>query len=185
MGRRTSARRQTFWEGGSGPLTIESAAIHGFELLTEDQLNLFAPATLVRVRGIVTAAWANSPGQGQTNNPAMFTWAIRKVTLSLQDSTYVVPGGAMTEEAYLGTENILAFGVIGLRGGIVDHDTNTPFPASTFQRATGSEMLDIKAMRRFESPEERLVFEAQLLYGQVTSIALSVGVAARMLFKAG
>ncbi len=184
MGRK-SARRQTFWEGGSGPLTIESAAIHGIELLSEAQLNLFAPATLVRVRGVITAAWGGSPAVDETNNPAMFTWAIRKEVLSLADSTYVVPGGAMTEEAYLSTENILAFGVIQLGQAVVSIDEQAPNAALTYQRATGFELIDIKAMRRFESPEERLVFEAQLTYGQVGNVELSIGVAARMLFKAG
>jgi hypothetical protein len=95
------------------------------------------------------------------------------------------PPGVMTEEAYIGTEDILAYGVGLLRGAEVEYDPTTPFPLLCYQRATGVVELDIKAMRRFQSPEERLVMEVELLRGQVSAVPLTIGFAIRMLFKAG
>lgn len=185
MGRRT-ARRATHWEGAGGNQTVESVAIHGSELITQAMMDDFGPATLVRIRGVIIGSWGASPNLGETNLPGLFLYAIRKVVLARTTDTYSVPAGALTDPAYLSGEDILDFGAIELGNAQVSHNNaESPDQIVTFQRAAGFGMVDSKAMRRFDSAEERLVLETQLVTGQVSAMELNIFFGMRLLFKAG
>ena len=182
---RKSARRETFWEGGIVGLDLADSAIQGDEILSAVDLDDFAPATLVRIRGVITAQWQASPALSNTNNVSIIHVAIRKVVLDRTTAVYAVPAGNLDDEAYLSTEDILMFGAIQLGDAVVAVDQSGPPPAMfVTQRAAGFMDVDVKAMRRFQSSEERLVVEAQVQYGQ-TTIDVDVHAALRLLFKAG
>ena len=177
----------THWEGAELGITVDSAAIFGQEVLTQAMLDDFGPATLVRLRGCVIASWVSSlTAVSETNNPAVLYVAIRKVVLARTTDAYSAPSGALDDGAYLSGEDILYFGAVKLDGAQVGVETSAnPDTAVTFQRASGVLELDVKAMRRFESAEERLVLETMLQVGQVTHTDVSITGGLRMLFKAG
>lgn len=186
MGRRSGTRRKTFWEGAEVPITLSDSAINGGEMLGIVQLNDFAPATLVRIRGIVECQWATVPTVLTTNLVATVRCAIRKVSLARTTDAYAVPTGNLFDEAYLSGEDILWMGSVLLSASALVTETDpSPDTLRAIQRGAGVLDFDVKAMRKFDSAEERLVFEAQVGFGQVTSIDCEVRVGARMLFKAG
>ena len=177
------AKRQTFWEGATGSMIIDDSTIQGAEALSSVDLADFAPCTLVRVRGVITCAWRTTPLISSSNLTTVIHVAVRKVVLDATGGTYTPPVINLDDEQYLSTEDILMFGAIKLDGAMIaiQQDTNT---IRAFTRASGFMNVDIKAMRRFQSAEERLVVECQLQHGQ-TTIQTDVFFALRMLFKAG
>ncbi len=180
MGR--SARRSTHWEGATTDISLSTASINGEELIPAVMVNAIAPATLVRIRGFIACEWNTSPTIGSTNRVTMVTLAIRKVTLVQTTSAYAVPAGSLRDEGYMSAEDILWMGAVKLWGASTT--INSVDSLAVLQRATGFVDIDIKAMRKFDSAEERLVLEAELLFGQVTP-NINVNATLRMLFKAG
>ncbi len=186
MARRDSAKRSTHWEGANITQQQVDSSIHGNEIVTEAMVADFGPATLVRIRGQVEGGWASTPTILTTNLVTTIRCAIRKVSLARTDSAYTTPSGNLYDEEYLAGEDILWMGVLHLIApGFATETDPSPDTLRTITRSTGVLTFDVKAMRRFDSAEERLVFESQIGLGQVTSIQSLVRGAARMLFKAG
>lgn len=174
-------RRSTHWEGGAPEsFNLSGGTVVGAEFLTAADLDDFAPATLVRIRGFVGAWWATSPTEGNSNLPRLIMCAIRKVSLDTTAAAYVATTANLDDEAYLSGEDILWFGAIEIAPSMVVGNGYV-----VYQRAAGFAEIDIKAMRKFDSAEERLVVEAQLIVGQVTAVQVTVKANLRMLFKAG
>jgi len=150
------------------------------------ELDAFAPATLVRIRGIIEAQWASAPTVLTTNLVSTIRCSIRKVSLARTLDVYAPPSGNLYDEAYTSGEDILWMGSILLSASMAVTETDpSPDTLRVIQRGAGLLEFDVKAMRKFDSSEERLVFEAQLGLGQVTSINVSLSGMARMLLKAG
>ena len=178
------ARRSTHWEGQSFNLVIGDATIVGDELINQAMVDDFGPATLVRMRGTLLISWTTSPTIVQTNVVSSCWVAVRKVSLARTTDVYAAPSGNLDDAAYTSAEDILYFGAVKLDGGLAIERTSDG-TAKIFQRPVGQLDFDIKAMRRFDSSEERLVLEMQLQHGQVTSVTATAVIAMRMLFKAG
>ncbi len=179
---RSSTRRKTHWEGARITIAIDDSGVHGGELVGIAEMDDFAPATLVRIRGVLIASWATSPAFADTNNPGSIFWAIRKVSLARTTDVYAPPGGAIQDEAYTSGEDILAFSGIVLGQSMVNIDAGSV--NKVVQRAVGMAEIDVKAMRKFDSAEERLVLEVGIATGQL-NVNITVQGALRMLFKAG
>ncbi len=183
---RRGARRSTHWEGSRITLAVIDSSIVGGEMVGVTELDAFAPATLVRIRGIIEAQWTSAPTMLTTNLVSTIRCSIRKVSLARTLDVYAPPAGNLFDEAYTSGEDILWMGSILLSASALSSETDpSPDTLRTIQRGAGVLDFDVKAMRKFDSSEERLVFEAQLGLGQVTSINVTLSGMARMLFKAG
>ncbi len=171
MGRQ--ARRKTSWEPAA--VTVRILGIDdpvGIELLDSAGVSEWAPGTLVRIRGpiIVTSVTSVS-----SSMPGVVVVCIRKVRLARTDDAYVVPSASITEGPYLAQEDILFIGAIKLTA-VSDSTTAN-------QRASGFIDVDIKAKRKFDSGEERLVMDVESVDG--ASQDLDVHALLRCLILAG
>ncbi len=165
-----SSRRQSSWE----PLdqrfnTGAPATIVGDEIITEAMVTEWGPGTLVRIRGVLTFTWTT--GAAGLSEPTLILCVIRKIRLARTDSTYAAPSNNLFDGPYLAQEDILWTGCAVLVWTLGERAVDT------FAGSRGAAVLevDIKAKRRFQSAEERLVLEAQPLDGdsspvQITSV---------------
>jgi hypothetical protein len=102
---------------------------------------------------------------------------IRKVSLDETDTTYVPFAGDMFTPTFLSNEDIL------WTGAIVMLASSGSGASGIGHRAAGFVDVDVKAKRKFESSEERLVFEAVVLNGDGSSV--DVKMMLRCLMMAG
>lgn len=147
MGRRTrGSRRTTQWVGIGVTAGATSTTAITRELLDEATMDVIAPCTIVRIRGFMMVRSALAAGENSTN----MVMAIRKVTLTRSTDSIVAVGGTLIDPAYLDNEDILGMygaGFTGMSSG------------TEKQRGVLTWDIDIKAKRKMESSNDRLVLD--------------------------
>ena len=166
-------KRNTSWEPADGTVNISTVnTTAGFELLTAGQVGTWGPGTMVRLRGVVYAQ-LNQTADG-SNEPGLIMLQIRKVSLEATDSTFVATTERLDAGPNLANEDILWTGGILMSASLV---------FGTFSiRPAGFVDVDVKAKRRFESGEERLVLEAMAASGDGATVKITSCLRALIMF---
>ncbi len=155
-------RRDTSWEPADADFNISTVNVPGgAEIINANQVATWGPGTLVRTRGVIMAQWVT--GATTTNEPSLVFLTIRKVSLSETGASFTATTAQLDSGEHLGLEEILWTGAILM----IASDVN-----NSGARAAGFIDVDIKAKRRFESAEERLVLEAMAQNGDGSSVRI-------------
>ena len=169
-------RRNTSWEPADADFTMTTVnTTAGAELLNSAQVAAWGPATMVRLRGVIYAV-ANTTSTA-VNEPGLIELQIRKVSLEATDTTFTATTEQLDAGPNLANEDILWTGGIHLLGwgaGLSASDIGG--------RPAGFVDVDVKAKRRFESAEERLVLEAMPLSGDGSGVRIVSALRALLMF---
>lgn len=164
----------TQWEGvvfnGSTNTTAET-----FEVTTETLANEWGPFTLLRLKAFIFAATALGPDKA-----SVFALGFRKVSLDRSSDTPADIGGTLVDANYLSNEDILHYGFYQLDSGQQTLRSDDLVVSS--QRPRLAQMIDVKAKRRFNGANERLVIDLEQI-GVGASEDISVTLAMRLLIQ--
>ncbi len=151
--RSNSTRSKTQWEGvvftGSTSTIAET-----FEVTTETLANEWGPFTILRIKAFLMAETALG-----ADKASLFALGFRKVVLDRTSDTPADIGGTVLDATYLANDDIMHFGIYQLSVGQQTLRSDDLVVSS--QRPRLATMLDIKAKRRFESANERLVIDLE------------------------
>ena len=165
-------RRSTSWEPADADFTMTTVGTTaGAELLNSAQVSTWGPATMVRLRGVIYAMQNNAATAG--NEPGLVELQIRKVSLEATDSVFTATTEQLDAGPNLANEDILWTGAVLLMA----YSDGTKG-----MRGQGFVNVDVKAKRRFESAEERLVLEAMPLTGDGSGVRIVSALRALLMF---
>ena len=117
---------------------------------------------MVRLRGTIFAMLNTS--FVSENEPGLVELQIRKVSLEATNTVFVATTEQLDSGNNLANEDILWTGGIMMLGAQLG--------ATEGMRPAGLIVVDVKAKRRFESAEERLVLEAMALNGDGSAVRI-------------
>ncbi len=165
---RRSGRSKTQWLAITFSGTLSTTA-ESFPVTTETLANQFGPFTVLRTR----MTWFARGAAAKVDPAAQFVIGLRKVVLDRTSDSVADIGGTLMDATYLDNENLMWFEAITLQTQQQQLRSDDLVTAS--QRVMGSGIIDVKAKRRFEDANERLVFDTEAVgVGATEEIVLDV-----------
>ncbi len=153
--RSTRGRSRTQWLGLTFQGTVDTTA-ETFEILSETIIANLGGFTLLRTRMLMHAHSIVKVDPG-----VQFAVGIRRVVLDRVGDSAANIGGTLLDGSYLSNEQLLHFDTYTLSTGAQQRRSDDLITLSV--RPAGSWSVDIKAKRRFEDANERLVVDLEAI----------------------
>ncbi len=173
---RGGVRRPTEWFAVFIDETLSTTAATN-TLFTEAEVDEKGPFTVLRI----IANWS-AQGNSEVGTATLFTLAVRKVLLNrASDSADTNIGGTLLDVTYFGSDQILMMVQEHLTPGFSQVDPSSG-AVEVSSRPAASGIWDVKAKRKIEDANQRLVVDHEII-GVGTDSSIRLRAAFRVLIQ--